>query len=334
MASLGQALREEREARNISIEEIASSTKIVRRYLEALEDDRMDVMPGGFFIKGIIRAYAKAVGLDPEEVLGRYKAAGLLGEPERKRNIFQRAAPEPAPPLPPPPAPAPPVEPVPTPAPPASPAPPPPPSPAAPPDTLPAAPAETPAGPSGPAPVLAFEPAPKPRLSPAARKLIFGWIWRSAAVLLVVAVLVVLWSSRRPRPPQAKPAAVATETVVAGGALPPSQPAVQPEPPPVVEEAWAGVTIELTFRAETWIRVYTDGALKIDGLFPAGTSARAHADERLVISTGNAGGFTFLLNGQPARPLGRAGQILTDVLITPGNYKELLEARPPGPPAG
>lgn len=327
MASLGQELREEREARHISIEEIASSTKIVSRYLEALEDDRLDIMPGGFFIKGIIRAYAKAVGLDPEEVLGRYKAAGLLGEPERKRNIFQRAAPVPAPPLPPLPASAPPPEQAPAPTAPEPPTPAPlvPESPATSPEPAPA---------PEPAPGLLFEPAPKPRLSPAARKLIIAWAWRSALVLLAVALLVLLWSSRRPRPPEPKPGSVATKTAPAGGSLPPAATAVPAEPPPAVEEAPKGVTIEIAFRDATWIRVYADGALQIDGVFPAGTTARARADERIVITTGNAGGFTFLLNGEPARALGRAGDLLADVTITPANYKEFLEPRPPGPPAG
>lgn len=330
MASLGQELREEREARRISIEEIASSTKIVTRYLEALEDDRLDIMPGGFFVKGIIRAYAKAVGLDPEEVLGRYKAAGLLGEPVPRRSIFQRAATGPAPPPPPLPSQALPTEPAspPPPAPysPPAPAPPAPESSAPPPETAPA---------PEPAAGLLFEPAPKPRLSPAARKLIISWGWRSALVLLAVAVLALLWSSRRPRPPRPEPGAVTTKTVPAGGPLPPaSAPAVPAEPPPAVEAAWKGVTIEIAFRDATWIRVFADGALQIDGVFPAGATARARADERIVITTGNAGGFTFLLNGAPARSLGRAGDLLADVTITPANYKEFLEPRPPGPPAG
>ena len=68
MASLGQTLKEEREARNISIEEIAAATKIVPRYLEALEADRLDIMPGGFFIRGIIRTYARFLGLDGDDV--------------------------------------------------------------------------------------------------------------------------------------------------------------------------------------------------------------------------------------------------------------------------
>ena len=78
-------------------------------------------------------------------------------------------------------------------------------------------------------------------------------------------------------------------------------------------------------------------AVRITGrnrVFPANTTARARADAEILIQTGNAGGFTFLLNGQPARPLGRAGQFIDEFKITPANYKDLLEVRPPGPPAG
>jgi cytoskeleton protein RodZ len=356
MASLGQGLREAREARHISIEEIASSTKIVPRYLEALENDHLEIMPGGFFIKGIIRAYAKAIGLDGEEVLAKYKAAELLGEPERRRHIFQKAPAEPAPPLPPSFVTPPPAEPAPSPAPEAEPAP----APKA------ATPVEAlPLPDIAPALGLLIEPAPpKPRLSPAARKRILSWAWRAVAFVAVVAVLAVLWSSRRPRPPQAKPAAVAPETALPERPLPttpqtipgavpstdlagrtsqPAQPAPdaaalaakpEPEPPAAVEAVWKGVTIEITFNDATWIHVRSDGEIKIDGVFPAGTSARAQADDLLLIHTGNAGGFTFLLNGQRAKPLGRSGQVLTDIKITPASFKEFLEVRPPGPPAG
>ncbi|MBP1660821.1 MAG: hypothetical protein H6P95_2013, partial [Candidatus Aminicenantes bacterium] len=58
------------------------------------------------------------------------------------------------------------------------------------------------------------------------------------------------------------------------------------------------------------------------------------ADERLLIHTGNAGGFTFRLNGRPAKPLGRSGQVLTDIKITTGNYKDFLEAPSSGLPTG
>lgn len=335
MASLGQSLREKREARNISIEEIAAATKIVPRYLEALEADRLDKMPGGFFIKGIIRTYARAIGLDANEVLGWYKAAGLLAGPDRGQDAF----PKPAPAAVPPPASAPVVMPV-------------PPVPAEP--TLPFEPASPPAPLA--APDLAFEEAPKPRLSPAARKRIVAWAWRITVAVLVLIVLIVIWSSRRPRPPRAQPSTVATQEV-----LPPAQktgpgsapaspaqsepasraasepavkPAPKPEAPAVVEEVWKGVTIEISFQAETWIQVHTDGDLQVDGLFPAGAIARAQADKELLIQTGNAGGFTFRLNGKPAKALGRSGQFLTNVKITPENYKDFLEGPSSGQPGG
>jgi len=103
---------------------------------------------------------------------------------------------------------------------------------------------------------------------------------------------------------------------------------------PAAERVWKGLTIEITFQAETWIQVRTDGELKINGLFPPGSTARAQADDRLLIHTGNAGGFTFRLNGQPAKPLGRSGQVLTDIRITLENIKDFLESTSSGLPTG
>ena len=93
MATLGQELKQERESRNISLDEMASATKIVGRYLAALEEDRLDTMPGGFFIKGIIRTYAKYLGLDETEILRRYVEAGVLDEPARSRAPEERPVP-------------------------------------------------------------------------------------------------------------------------------------------------------------------------------------------------------------------------------------------------
>jgi cytoskeletal protein RodZ len=93
MVSLGQELKKQRESRNISLDEMASSTKIGGRYLEALEQDRFDAMPGGFFIKGILRTYAKYVGLDESEVLAKYKEAGVLDEPAKARTPWPDSSP-------------------------------------------------------------------------------------------------------------------------------------------------------------------------------------------------------------------------------------------------
>jgi cytoskeletal protein RodZ len=64
MPSAGELLRAERTKRNRSLSEIADSTCISKRYLEAIEIDRVRDLPGEFFYKAFIRQYAKALGLD------------------------------------------------------------------------------------------------------------------------------------------------------------------------------------------------------------------------------------------------------------------------------
>jgi hypothetical protein len=72
MAGFGEALRRERELREIGLREIANATKINLRYLEALEQGRFDILPGGVFNKGFIRAYARFIGADGEALVDRY----------------------------------------------------------------------------------------------------------------------------------------------------------------------------------------------------------------------------------------------------------------------
>lgn len=72
MISIGQDLRRERELRGISLKEIAESTKINIRFLRALEEDQLDLLPGKFFTRGIIRGYAKYLGLEEDSVLNKY----------------------------------------------------------------------------------------------------------------------------------------------------------------------------------------------------------------------------------------------------------------------
>ncbi len=73
--SFGERLRQAREARHITLPELAASTKIGTRTLQALEDERLDQLPGGIFNKGFIRSYAREVGLDEEEMVAAYMQA-------------------------------------------------------------------------------------------------------------------------------------------------------------------------------------------------------------------------------------------------------------------
>lgn len=72
--SIGAVLKHEREERRLSIEEVSSTTRIPRRALESLEDDRFEDLPSGVFVRGFIKAYASAVDIDADEVLARFDA--------------------------------------------------------------------------------------------------------------------------------------------------------------------------------------------------------------------------------------------------------------------
>lgn len=73
--SFGAWLRHQREARSVSLREIADNSKISLRYLEALEQDRFDVLPAPVFARGFLREYARVVGLNADEVVNLYLVA-------------------------------------------------------------------------------------------------------------------------------------------------------------------------------------------------------------------------------------------------------------------
>ena len=71
--NFGSYIKHERELRGVPLEEISRITKIHIRFLEALEDNRLDELPGEVFIKGYIRSYAKIIGSDVDEMLNSYE---------------------------------------------------------------------------------------------------------------------------------------------------------------------------------------------------------------------------------------------------------------------
>ena len=75
MGKFGDTLRQEREFRGISLDAITKVTKISNRHLVALEQEHFEVLPGGVFNKSMVREYARVVGLDQEEWVGRYLSA-------------------------------------------------------------------------------------------------------------------------------------------------------------------------------------------------------------------------------------------------------------------
>ena len=70
--SFGERLKRERELRGLSRDEICAATRIGSRFLEALENEQWDVLPGGVFNRGFIRAIARFLGLDEEDLVAEY----------------------------------------------------------------------------------------------------------------------------------------------------------------------------------------------------------------------------------------------------------------------
>ncbi|MCW5963061.1 MAG: DUF4115 domain-containing protein [Bryobacterales bacterium] len=67
MATHGEKLKETRLKQGKSIHEIAEQTRISSQFLEAIEADQLDAIPGAFFRRSFLKQYAKALGLNPEE---------------------------------------------------------------------------------------------------------------------------------------------------------------------------------------------------------------------------------------------------------------------------
>jgi len=68
----GEALKEAREAKNITLEDIATYTNISKRYLQAIEDENIEVFPESIYLKSYLQQYAREIGLDPTQVVQRY----------------------------------------------------------------------------------------------------------------------------------------------------------------------------------------------------------------------------------------------------------------------
>jgi cytoskeleton protein RodZ len=255
MGSFGENLRRERELRGVSLREIADNTKISIRFLEALEEDRVDVLPGGLFPRSFVRQYAIFVGLDPDRAVADFLSHH--GRPE----------------------------------------------------------AETPPPPAE----------RRPWLTPGA--IFFAAVALAAAFLLL----------RRPEGDEEERRAAAHPTP------PPAAPVVLPTdrvyPPPISvppEPASAGDTLVLTMTAEQkcWVEVRADGETVINRVLAAGESETLEAQGEIVLSVGNAGGLALRVNDQPARPLGRSGEVRKNIVITRQSLPTLVEKEGVSAPDG
>ena len=270
--SLGGYLRALREAKGSSLEDMARSTRVGIRHLEALEEERLADLPSPVFVRGFIRAYCGFLREAAEEALGHYEA--LAGEraaaqaanaPPRPRTTWANssvlvglallvilgialivinltvkrtggtsvAAPKME-------VSAPVLR------------------------SIPAPQAAAPVTPPGEAPRPVAAPAPTPAVA------------------------------QPPATPASNPAATPA-----------------PTPAPAMVKSSPGPQRLLIKAVEpTWIRVQPDEGRATEELLPAGASREWSAERRFLVTIGNAGGVELALNGKVLPPLGPKGTVI------------------------
>lgn len=88
--SAGAMLRRAREAQGLDLDQLALLLKVPVRKLEALEDDRLDDLPGTAFVRGLAMSVSRQLGLDPHPVLGALPSA--LPPPQKLENVSRGLA--------------------------------------------------------------------------------------------------------------------------------------------------------------------------------------------------------------------------------------------------
>lgn len=98
MIEIGNSLREARNRQGLSIRDAEDATKIRSKYLQAMEEDDFEVLPGPTFVMGFLRTYAAYLGLDADTVVEEYRNAHAphILDAHRLPNASLRSRPRPA----------------------------------------------------------------------------------------------------------------------------------------------------------------------------------------------------------------------------------------------
>ncbi|MBM7837712.1 cytoskeletal protein RodZ [Alkalihalobacillus xiaoxiensis] len=102
MSELGSYLKQVREEKMITLDDLQRTTKIQKRYLVAIEEGNFDTLPGIFYARAFVKTYAEAIGLNADEVIATYKnelpnpqneAVDLPSRTERSKSVQAKQRP-------------------------------------------------------------------------------------------------------------------------------------------------------------------------------------------------------------------------------------------------
>ncbi len=87
MESVGEFFRQVRETKGLTIDEVASKTRIRSDFVKALEDGNFAKLPDQVFARGFVRSYARSLGLDEEDAVHRFaQSAGSFYDKQEERE--------------------------------------------------------------------------------------------------------------------------------------------------------------------------------------------------------------------------------------------------------
>ncbi len=324
MTSIGETLRRERLRRNLDLDEVSRELKISLRLLEAIEAEEFDKLPGTLFAKNFVRQYAHLLGLDEEEMAAEVqRSLQPLNEPPR---VIDEAG-----------------------------------KPLAAPIQVPKMEEWEMVGDRGfswssPLPALALFVVAMLVCSG-----VYAWYQRTrhpvlaqnsavtepAAVPQAAPPVVTQQQDPQPQPEAAPPVKAAQQQPAAPVQTQPVQnppvnkaaaPAPAPAPPAPAAPAMVRVTnaaanpktpvrVEITADEAAWVLVKSDGKFLFSGTLDAKETRTVEAGKNVEVRLGNAGGVTFVLNGNPIGAVGPKGQVRT-VQFTSGGFQIVAVPKP------
>jgi cytoskeleton protein RodZ len=258
METLGVWLRQTREARDETLQDVEAATRIRLRFLQMLEEGEFDALPGGEVqVRGFLRIYARHLDLSPESVLVRY---------DREVRHVE-------------------VEPVVAPA----------PSPARPAPL--AAPVVPPPAVAKPSPPRPSRPGTSPAVPQwlSLETIIIACIILIILLVIVIAAMYVVSRGRGSEEAGTLAPATASAGVLTLPTRTATPPAPTPTFP-VDPDGY--VMLKLDATEHVWVRVTVDGMTTFEGMMGLGQSEAWSGKEKLSVETGNGAGLQVTVNGQ------------------------------------
>src|SRR5437868_2477680 len=95
MADFGITFKNARESMGLTLEQIATETRIGTRFLTAIENEEFKTLPGGIFSRGFVRSYAERLRLDPDRAVSEFERLSNYHEPALMEGLRVSSTPQP-----------------------------------------------------------------------------------------------------------------------------------------------------------------------------------------------------------------------------------------------